>query len=272
MKEVEQTFKSQGRWDDAYGKSNLARIRANPEKFIVDLGRLPRAKRQLIGALPSVDGQHVLELGSGRGELSVAMAKLGGLVTGVDIGEHLVELSRMVADLNNVECTFAVGSICSLPFPRETFDLVVGSDILHHLPRDGVIAAVQEAHRVLKPSGLAVFSEPIENSKIFDYMQNLVPVGDPDTPQYRPSILQREKWRSYVRDADDRALSDSELVDAGVRFAEIEITYHGMLIRLGRLSSDARFRAMLNKLDAGLTHRYSPVKRLSQSVIVAYRR
>lgn len=275
MKQVESDYKSQSRWNDGYGKSGLAVIRDTPEKFIIEPGKLSRQKLDLIEVMANMEKKEILEFGSGRGEFSVALAKLGGVVTGIDIGEDLVKLANKIAEVNNVKCNFVVGNIGKLPFENETFDYVVGNAILHHLPGNGVIDSLKEAYRVLKPRGMALFTEPVENSRIFDFMQNLFPVGK-GTLQYRPSILQREEWAAYLEKADDRDLSNTELNEAKGCFKDVEFKYYGLLFRLIRLIPAFKYRKqsekILNIIDSFLTHRYSPVKKLSQAVLVVYRK
>lgn len=272
MKKVESNYMNQSRWNDAYGKSNLAVIQETPERFIIDPTQLSRIKLDCIEAMSNIERKQILEFGSGQGEFSVALAKLGGIVTGIDIGEELIELANRVASVNNVKCDFIVGSIDKLQHEDNTFDIVVGHAILHHLPRRRVVESLKEAHRVLKPQGMALFTEPIENSKFFDFVQNLFPVGKPNTPQYRPSILQRAKFKAHLEEADDRSLSNIELTDAKGCFREIEFRHYGLLIRLGRLFPNPRLKKLLNTIDYFLTHEYSPVRKLSQQVLVIYRK
>lgn len=272
MKKVENTYQNQSRWNDAQGRSNMAVIQDTPEKFIIDPAKLSRQKLDIIEAMSDIEGKQILEFGSGRGEFSVALAKLGGIVTGIDIGKDLIELAKRVATVNNVKCEFTVNSIDKLQFEDNTFDFVVGSAILHHLPKKAVIDSLNEAYRVVKPGGMSLFIEPIENNKVFDFIQNLFPAGKPNTPQYRPSILQREKWTAHLQEADDRALSNIELTNAKGCFGDIEFRYYGLLIRLVRLFPNSKFREFLSNIDLFLTHKYSPIKKLSQTVLVIYRK
>lgn len=46
-----------------------------------------------------------------------------------------------------------VGDMRELPFERETFDATVSAFAIDHLPRDGIVVALNEAARVLKPRG-----------------------------------------------------------------------------------------------------------------------
>ena len=272
VRDVELAFKNQERWDQEYGKLGLASIRNSPETFVVDLVNLSKEKQDLIDTMRDVNEKLILELGCGRGEMAVTLARLGAKVTGIDIGESLVELARQVAAVNNVRCEFNTGSVDKLDFRDNSFDFVIGASILHHLPIKGVIESLSESYRVLRPGGLALFVEPIENSKIFDFLQNLFPVGTPNTDQYRPSILQRGKWTAYLQKVDDRSLSDKELIQAKDRFSRVEFRHYGLFIRLERLVTNVKFLNFLREVDSLLTHRYSPLKRLSQTVLVVYRK
>lgn len=268
---IEAEFINQARWN-SYGTSALAQVDTAPERFVVDLACLSASQASLIAALPDVAGKQVLDFGAGRGELSVALAKLGAVVTGIDIGKDLIAVARRVAAINNVECDFVVGSIDKLTFPNDSFDFIVGKAILHHLPIRGVCDALSEAYRVLKPGGMAVFFEPLEDSRVFDFLQNLVPIGKAGMPGYRPSILQRARWKAFLQIRDDRALSTAELVNAKGFFREIEFRYSGLLIRLRRLFPSPTIQAILERIDSVLTHKLSPVRKLAQTVFVTYRK
>jgi len=272
MKKVENTDQNQSRWNDVYGRANLEVIQDTPDAFIIDPTQLSKEKLDMVEAMSGIEGKKILEFGSGRGEFSIALAKLGGIVTGVDIGEDLIELAKRVAKVNNVKCEFIVSGIDKLQLEDETFDFVVGSAILHHLSKESVINSLNEAYRVLKSGGMALFFEPIENSKVFDFIQNLFPVDKPNMPHYRPSILQRAKWTAYLQQADDRSLSNIELTNAKGCFREVEFEYYGLLRRLTRFFPNSKFRELLKTIDFFLTHKYSPIRKLSQTVVVIYRK
>jgi 2-polyprenyl-3-methyl-5-hydroxy-6-metoxy-1,4-benzoquinol methylase len=266
---------NQNRWDEDFGRAGLAIAETYPEKLVVDesndnLGGWPGENDLLtVVVYGGVSGKHVVEFGSGRGRLSTLLARRGARVTGIDIGPNLVELAGKVAAANGVadQCTFRIGDITQLDLTSACADIVVGEAVLHHLDPAGLKRAVAEAHRILRPAGLAVFLEPVENSKLFEFLQNLIPI-----PGQRPSIIQRKKWRGYLETLDDRSLTDQELRQAGRSFRLVHFRHRGLVIRLNNFVTSRTVRTMLGKVDSILTNPLSPFKRFSQSVIVTYRK
>jgi SAM-dependent methyltransferase len=60
----------------------------------------------------------------------------------------------------------------ALELPAGDFDLVCGTSILHHLDVD---RAYREVARVLRPSGRAVFLEPLGHNPLFNAYRRLTP-------------------------------------------------------------------------------------------------
>jgi SAM-dependent methyltransferase len=56
-------------------------------------------------------------------------------------------------------------------FEADKFDVIYGGGIIHHLD---IAEAGKELNRILHPSGVAVFCEPIRESKITDHIKAVV--------------------------------------------------------------------------------------------------
>jgi SAM-dependent methyltransferase len=263
----------QRRWNE-HGAQQLRRVRQRPDRHVVrrpPLSDRP-AQSQLMKEIGPLASRRILEIGSGTGRNAVYLAARGAEVTGVDIGPDLVAASAALADANRVGCLFACASATHLPFESGTFDVVMGLAILHHLSKAEVRAALAEAHRVLAPDGTAVFYEPVENSRAFDFLQSLIPAGRRDDPHYRPSILDRKAWAAYIATMDDRAMTNVELVQAGMgRFRDIELHPYGLTIRLQRLLPPAS-RTKLHQLDQFLLSACPPLNHFCQTVLAVYRK
>lgn len=78
-------------------------------------------------------GQKVLDIGCGPGVFTARYAQAGAEVIGVDVSEQMIQ----VAKDQFPGAGFRVADAEQLPFERDTFDLVVGVHVVHHLARPG---------------------------------------------------------------------------------------------------------------------------------------
>ncbi|MFI7441458.1 class I SAM-dependent methyltransferase [Nonomuraea indica] len=110
----------------------------------------------LSGARP---GDRVLDVGCGTGYLTRVLAPLigsAGRVVGVDPSPQMVEHARRLAPDN---CSYVVGAGQALDLADGSFDVVVTSLAVHHMPEEERGAAVREMFRVLRPGGLLLVAE-----------------------------------------------------------------------------------------------------------------
>jgi len=104
-------------------------------------------------------GSKVLDVGSADGYLSNRLNELGFEVTPLDVSETRVRRMKEIYGLNGV-----VGNILKIPFSDNSFDIVIGAEILEHL--DIMADGLKELERVCKPEGLLLVTIPI--GKIHD--------------------------------------------------------------------------------------------------------
>lgn len=105
-------------------------------------------------------GRKALEIGCGPGDYSIMMADAGAQVVALDICPTRANSAavglRTLGALKEVRGAGVQGSAEQLPFDDAQFDLVFSNGVLHHTP--DTPRAFREAHRVLKPGGLFLFS------------------------------------------------------------------------------------------------------------------
>jgi len=99
-----------------------------------------------------------LELGCGTGFFLLNLKQAGVLDRGfvTDISPGMVEVAKRNAESLGFSVEGRVADAESIPYPDESFDLVVGHAVLHHIP--DVELALREVIRVLKPGGRFVFA------------------------------------------------------------------------------------------------------------------
>ncbi len=112
----------------------------------------------MLQRLPGLTRGRSLDAGCGSGVYSEELARLGFETYGFDLSGEMVEQCRKRLDIPAEEfpLRFRRASIEHIPFPSETFDLVVCVGVLAYLLDDR--QAVSELRRVLKPSGYLLLS------------------------------------------------------------------------------------------------------------------
>jgi ubiquinone/menaquinone biosynthesis C-methylase UbiE len=133
-------------------------------KWGIDFGDIgqDQVRGKLVKALGGLGGQtfgDALEIGSGTGYFSLNLVQLGliGKLTATDISPGmLAQLAATAEALGLDGVTTVVTEAETLPFADESFDLVLGHAVLHHIP--DLDRAFAEFKRVLRPGGRVVFA------------------------------------------------------------------------------------------------------------------
>lgn len=100
-----------------------------------------------------VPGARVLDLGSGRGLTSLALAERGMNVTSIEMDSSDVVGIGALKNLNGGAPWRAIrGSILQMPFHSDSFDIAFCRSVLHHL--FDLKQGLREIRRILKPGGL----------------------------------------------------------------------------------------------------------------------
>jgi SAM-dependent methyltransferase len=111
-------------------------------------------------------GDRLLDLGCGFGRHAFEAARRGAAVVALDAGaEEIARVRGTFAAMaeagelaGDTLATAVQGDALALPFPDGTFDRVIASEVLEHIPDDQ--AAMRELARVLRPGGTMAVTVP----------------------------------------------------------------------------------------------------------------
>lgn len=100
--------------------------------------------------------ERILDLGCGTGTLIQRLLHLAPEIeiVGLDPSAEMLNIARQKLP-KSVE--LQVGSADSIPFPNESFDLIISTNAFHYFRNPS--QAIQEAKRVLKPNGHLVITD-----------------------------------------------------------------------------------------------------------------
>jgi ubiquinone/menaquinone biosynthesis C-methylase UbiE len=186
-------------------------------KWGIDFGDVgqEQVRLKLVKALGGRDGRcfgDALEIGSGTGYFSLNLVQLGVIerLTATDISPGMLKRLAATAEaLGVADVTTVATEAEQLPFADESFDLVFGHAVLHHIP--DLDRAFAEFRRVLRPGGTIAFAG--EPSRYGDRLAAL--------PK-RTGMLLAPAWRRLVG-AGARAVPEAEQSNGHALESEVDV-------------------------------------------------
>jgi ubiquinone/menaquinone biosynthesis C-methylase UbiE len=186
-------------------------------KWGIDFGAT--GQRQVSGKLAKALGESVdglafgdsLEIGSGTGYFSLNLLQMGTIerLTATDISPGMLNRLSETATSLGLEAETMVTEAEELPFEDESFDLVFGHAVLHHIP--DLERAFAEFRRVLRPGGAIAFCG--EPSRYGDRLA---------AAPKRAGMIAAPAWRRLVG-ASPRAVAESDLSHGHALEGEVDV-------------------------------------------------
>lgn len=152
---------------------------------------------RLLGTLA---GKLLLDVGCGDGLNAVMFAKMGAHVTGLDVSSGAIQVARRRAEVNGVSerTTFICAPVETADVAPDSFDIVWGDAILHHV-LDDLDLVLRHMARWCKPSGLILFSEPVNLANALRRLRFMIPIHTDATPDERPLVrAELDLLRRYI--------------------------------------------------------------------------
>lgn len=196
-------------------------------------------------------GRAVLDYGCGTGYYAFALADMGARVTGIDISDvAIAQATERAQQEGRADTTFRVMNAEALDFPDSTFDLVCGTAILHHLDLG---RAYVELARVLRPTGKAVFIEPLGHNPLINLYRKLTP---------------------ELRTVDEHPLMMRDLATAKAFFGRLETRFfhlHSLaIVPFRRWPGAQRCLRALERFDALMFAGLPFLRRYAWSVVIVF--
>lgn len=200
-----------------------------------------RQKKKINEILNTFNGKNILEIGSYAWTEWFSEDIRPNKLTCINISETSLESGKILAKRKKVpfDIEFHLMDANNLTFPDESFDLVYGGAILHHLDID---KTMEHIHRVLKPGGSIMFTEPLNMN-----------------PAYKLYRLLNKKERT----PDEHALVYKDFKTINSKFTFKHDFYDLFTVFTGVISNklfgDKNFNNWINKLGYNLDLFFSKI-------------
>lgn len=133
---------------------------------IVSRGGLRKSREKTLDLAHLQPGERVLDVGCGTGTLALeAHERVGqtGHVAAIDPAPQQLARARAKARRHGVAIDFRFGVIERLPFTAQSFDAVLSTWMMHHLPDGLKRQGLEQIARVLKPGGRLVIVDAMQH-------------------------------------------------------------------------------------------------------------
>ncbi len=162
----------QGYYDDSYGEERSRSLHdLLQEEMTASKGLIKFVTEQKDKFLPDREwaGLRVLELGAGRGGVSLGLARLGASVTLVDFSPTALAQAESLFSLEGIPLKTVIGDVTHPDIQLESqFDLIIDSHLLHCLTEDpdrSSFYGLVSDH--LSPAGIFVSETMVHRKKLF---------------------------------------------------------------------------------------------------------
>ena len=196
----------------------------------------------------------ILDIGSGGGELSLALSQKGAKVMGIECSRE--QMKRAIARQGK-DCNFMFSVGENLPFRDSRFDATVFFNSIHHIPEDSMETAISEAISVTKSGGLIYVAEPLAEGACFEL----------DSP-----VEDETEVRAQAQQCLNKAIkSDSKFSEDGEERYEVYFDYQNFEeYKDEMLRFDQSRRPRFEKLEAMMRSRFQELGKSTDQRIRFY--
>ena len=167
---------------------------SDADPMLKPLRRLAPARTRFLMRMIKPHGA-VLDIGCGGGYMVDALSHHTTKLVGIDLAQQALLAADQRARSEKYHCLLSRASADALPFPNHSFDGIVCTDVLVHVPNPEDVVA--EISRLLKPGGWLHFSSisrtPLAHLIMITFGETIlkmIPLGTHDSQTFiKPKLL-----------------------------------------------------------------------------------
>ena len=189
-------------WWDVNGKFKPLHM-FNPIRIEYIVDQIKKHFKINKGKTNFLEGLNILDIGCGGGLISEPVARLGGIVTGIDASKKNIEVAKIHSEKSKLKINYLNMSPEQLK-DKKKFDVILNLEIVEHV--EDVNLYIKSCYNLLKKDGL-MFTATL-NRSLMSYLKAIVgaeyilrwlPIGTHDwnkflKPEELEKLLQNEKF------------------------------------------------------------------------------
>jgi ubiquinone/menaquinone biosynthesis C-methylase UbiE len=159
-----------------------------------------------------ISGGHILDVGCGTGIVARLLVDNGFQVTGIDISQKMLDLARQHVP----EATLEVGDMMALQFEDDSFDGILSTYAVFHVPRTEHLSLFQGFRRILKNKGALLFSvgarpEPSDGVWEWDELQSVPMYWSSNGPEKTVELVKSADFEIiFARSVETQTPTETE--------------------------------------------------------------
>jgi 2-polyprenyl-6-hydroxyphenyl methylase / 3-demethylubiquinone-9 3-methyltransferase len=202
--EIQKFSKLADEWWDVNGKFKPLHM-FNPIRIEYIVNKIKQHFKIEDDKTSFLNGLNILDIGCGGGLICEPLARLGGIVTGIDAAEKNINVAKLHSENNNLKINYINRSPEQLDYSKK-FDVILNLEIVEHV--DNVNIYIKSCYNLLKKDGL-MFTATLNRSMASylkaiigaEYILRWLPIGTHDwnkfiKPEELEKILDNENFSS----------------------------------------------------------------------------
>lgn len=151
---------------------------------------------QAINSHASLTEATILEIGCGSGRITGDMAKYVAKIVATDLDPAILEQAEKNITAKNVEFLYTPDG--SPDFPARSFDIVIYTLSLHHIPEDKMINNLRHSGNLLKESGKIVVVEPGDGGSFLEIKKRFGAGSGNEDPEKKAVITAMQNLDGWL--------------------------------------------------------------------------
>ena len=227
--EIQKFSKLADEWWDVNGKFKPLHM-FNPIRIEYITDKIKQHFKINADNLNYLKGLNILDIGCGGGLISEPMARLGGIVTGIDASEKNIKVAKIHAKKNELKINYLNKSPEELE-NKDKFDIILNLEIVEHV--DNVGLYIESCYNLLKKDGL-MFTATLNRSFMSylkaiigaEYIMRWLPIGTHDWNKFlKPEELEKQLQDKKFSIVEIKGLEFNPLLNKWRKSNNLSVNY-----------------------------------------------